>query len=362
MYCNMCGSQLPAGQTACPRCGMATPYNTIPSPELARESSSPQESVLPSYDLGPIMEFGPDSTNIYTQQRLQSNPYPADAPTAPPLTLIHAAQMSTRSGLITAMTTSMRRTFLSRGMIILLVAVAVSVIASGIGFIYYAAIAQPAHLHAQSVATAQALVKVQARASATAYTDSPQGIFALATHESPLVNDSLANNNFGFWTLLNRSDGGCTFSKNAFHIHVSAYDHSFYCTSIGDYTDFAFQVQMTQLKGSAGGIMFHALGPRLQTYLFAITKDGGYLLAVIQNETSSILTSNHSSAIKAGLNQSNLLTVIMRGSKIYLYANKQFLTMVNDNTFAEGYFSLYAATDFYTNSADVAFTDEDIWE
>jgi hypothetical protein len=58
----------------------------------------------------------------------------------------------------------------------------------------------------------------------------------------------------------------------------------------------------------------------------------------------------------------NLLTVIMRGSNIYLYANKQFLTMVSDSTFTGGYFGLYADTDAYTNSADVAFTNETIWE
>jgi hypothetical protein len=52
----------------------------------------------------------------------------------------------------------------------------------------------------------------------------------------------------------------------------------------------------------------------------------------------------------------------MRGSNIYLYANKQFLTMVSDSTLTDGYFGLYADTDAYTNSADVAFTNETIWE
>jgi hypothetical protein len=36
--------------------------------------------------------------------------------------------------------------------------------------------------------------------------------------------------------------------------------------------------------------------------------------------------------------------------------------MVSDTTLTEGYFGLYADTDAYTNLADVAFTNETIWE
>jgi hypothetical protein len=52
----------------------------------------------------------------------------------------------------------------------------------------------------------------------------------------------------------------------------------------------------------------------------------------------------------------------MRGSNIYLYANKQFLTTVSESTFTDGYFGLFASTDTYTNSGDVAFTNETLWE
>ena len=363
MYCNWCGSQLPADQAACPRCGLATTYNTsTPSPALAREGNSPQEAVLPSYAFGPIMEFGPDSTATQTQDPLQGTPYPPDAPPVPQSTLAYAAPLSAQAGLTASRpTTSIRRPVLSRRMIILLVVVAVCVIFSGIGLIYYAAIIQPAKLHTQATATAQAVAKAQARASATAYAHTPQGIFAQATGKRPLVSDSLANNNSGFWYVFNKSYGGCTFSNGAYHIRASAYNYGFYCSSTVEYTDFAFQVQMSILQGAGGGIRFHAFNQ--DAYRFGIEKDGSYVLNVIQNNNvTSTLASNHNSAIRAGLNQVNLLTVIMRGSNIYLYANKQFLTMVSDSTLTGGYFGLYADTDAYTNSADVAFTNETIWE
>lgn len=338
---------------------MATTYNTsTPSPAQAREGNSSQEAVLPAYTFGPIMEFGPDSTTIHTQAPLQATPYPP----VPQSILAYGVPSPAPAGLAAIRPTAgIRRPVLSRGMLILLVVVAVCVISSGIGLIYYAAIIQPANLHAQATATAQALASAQARASATAYAHTPQGIFAQATREKPLVSDSLANNNSGFWYVFNKPYGGCTFSNGAYHIRASAYNYGFYCSSTVEYADFAFQVQMSILQGASGGIRFHALDQ--DTYLFAIEKNGNYVLDVIQNGTvTSTLALNRSSAIRAGLNQANLLTVIMRGSNIYLYANKQFLTMVSDSTLTEGYFSLYAGTDAYTNSADVAFTNETIWD
>ena len=366
MYCNWCGNQLSADQMACPRCGIATSYHTsTPSAAIAGEGDSPQEATLPSYSFGPIMEFSIGGTDIQTQEPARNTPYQTGSLVAPQSASGYAQPFPAQAGqAVISSTAGTGRHELSRRMIILLVAVAVCVIFSGIGLIYYAAIFQPAKLRAQATATAQAIAKAEARASATAYAHSPQGIFAQATRETPLISDSLANNNSGFWFTLNRSDGGCAFSRDAYHIRVSAYAHSFWCSSSGgEYTGFAFQVKMTLLAGYSGGIMFHRLGPSLNAYLFTLHNDGSYALRILQNDNSNILlASNRSSAIIAGLNHTNLLTVIMRGSNIYLYANKQFLTMVSDSTLTIGYFALYASTDAYTNSADAAFTNETVWE
>ncbi|HZU67980.1 MAG TPA: hypothetical protein VFA09_11950 [Ktedonobacteraceae bacterium] len=252
-----------------------------------------------------------------------------------------------------------QRQRLSRGMVILLVVVALCVIASGIGLFYYAAIAQPAKLHAQATATAQVIAK----ASATAFAQSPQGIYERAIHQPVLVNQTLANNDAGFWDVINRPYASCSFINSAYHLRVSTQNHWFYCSSVGFYTDFAFQVQMTFIQGSAGGILFHETGPQLSSYVFAIAKDGSYLLTMIENNAvTATLASGHSPAIRAGLNQANLLTVVMQGSNIYLYANRQFLTKVTETTLTGGYFALFASTDIYTNSADIAFTNETLWD
>jgi hypothetical protein len=365
MYCDWCGSQLPADQMVCPKCGMVPP-DDISTPSLAsvKESNSPQEFVLPSYAFGPIMEFSLPNVAIQTQEPVQNSPMQSGSvgtPQAPSGYAQPFPMLAGQVGIGPTAATGRRR--LSRGMMILLVAVAVCVICSGIGLIYYVAIAQPEKFYAQATATAQARAKAQARASATAFAQSPQGIFEKATHETPLVNQTLANNDAGLWHVLNQPYGGCGFIGGAYHIRVSMHNYLFYCYSVGYYADFAFQVQMTLLQGSAGGILFHSLGPELNTYVFALTKDGSYLLNMIQNNNvTSTLASNHSPAIRAGLNQANVLTVIMRGSNIYLYANKQFLTLVSDSTLTGGYLGLFVSTDTYTNSADAAFTNETLWD
>jgi hypothetical protein len=365
MYCNWCGSQLPADQMVCPKCGLVTPGDaSIPSVASVKEEGSPQEFVLPSYAFGPIMEFSLLDAAIQTQEPVQNSPGQGGSVGTPQAPSGYAQPYPIVGDQVGSGPTATGRRRLSRGMMILLVAVAVCVICGGIGLIYYAAIAQPEKFYAQVTATAQTIAKAQARASATAFAQSPQGIFEKATHETPLVNQTLANNDAGLWSVLNRPPyGGCSFIGGAYHIRVSVYNNWFYCSSIGVYDDFAFQVQMKLLQGSAGGILFHSLGPELSTYVFALAKDGSYLLTMIQNNNAtSTLASNHSPAIRAGLNQANVLTVIMRGSKIYLYANKQFLTMVSESTLTTGYCGLFASTDTYTNSGDAAFTNETLWE
>ncbi|HEX6481527.1 MAG TPA: hypothetical protein VF043_22020 [Ktedonobacteraceae bacterium] len=365
MYCNWCGSQLPADQMLCPKCGLVTPGDTsIPSVPSVKEEGSPQEFVFPSDAFGPIMEFSLPDAAIQTQEPVRISSRQNSSVGTPQAPSGYAQPFPILGDQVGIGPTATGRRRLSRGMTILLVAVAVCVICSGIGLIYYVAIAQPEKFYAQATATAQTRAKAQARASATAFAQSPQGIFEKATHETPLVNQTLANNNAGLWNVLNQSSyGGCSFISGAYHIRVSVYNNWFYCFSIGDYTDFAFQVHMTLLQGSAGGILFHSLGPEVNTYVFALAKDGSYLLTMLQNNNvTSTLASNHSPAIRAGLNQTNVLTVIMRGSNIYLYANKQFLTKVSESTLTEGYCGLFASTDTYTNSGDAAFTNETLWE
>ncbi len=118
---------------------------------------------------------------------------------------------------------------------------------------------------------------------------------------------------------------------------------------------------MTIIKGDAGGLIFRLnLGSSsANSYLFLIDRLGGYRLVAIQNNNNvKQLANGLSSAINMGLSQSNLLTVIARGSNFYLYVNKQYITSVGDNTFSTGVIGVFAAG---ANATDAVFSNAQVW-
>jgi hypothetical protein len=71
------------------------------------------------------------------------------------------------------------------------------------------------------------------------------------------------------------------------------------------------------------------------------------------------LTTGLSPAIKTGLNQPNLLTVIARGSNISLYVNRRYIASVTDNNRSSGLIGVFAQND--GNLTDVAFSHAQVW-
>jgi hypothetical protein len=59
------------------------------------------------------------------------------------------------------------------------------------------------------------------------------------------------------------------------------------------------------------------------------------------------------------LNQVNLLTVIARGSNIYLYVNNHYLTHVTDSKRLSGAVGVFARSD--TTATNVQFSNAKIW-
>src|SRR6266480_1617537 len=113
----------------------------------------------------------------------------------------------------------------------------------------------------------------------------------------------------------------CTFTGGAYHVRSMNYED---CLSQGsNFRNFAFQVQMTILKGDAGGIIFRT------SYLFYFSTVGGYTV-------SFPLVSGKTQSFKSGLNQSNLITVVAHGSNFYLYVNKQYVTQFRDSIYSAG--------------------------
>ena len=124
-----------------------------------------------------------------------------------------------------------------------------------------------------------------------------------------------------------------------------------------DFKSVAFEVQMTLLGGTEGGILLYAGGPT--TYYFRISKDGNYaLLACTGTETSCnrTLTSGFSSWITSGRGQSNLLAVVAKGDGIQLYVNNQRIDDINDATSLHGQIGVVADT-----YSEVVFRNAKVW-
>ena len=71
-------------------------------------------------------------------------------------------------------------------------------------------------------------------------------------------------------------------------------------------------------------------------YSFYINQDGTYAFYLAGPSAGQYLRNGSSPFIKTGLNQTNLIAVVARGSTIYLYVNKQYITSLSDNTFSSG--------------------------
>jgi hypothetical protein len=124
--------------------------------------------------------------------------------------------------------------------------------------------------------------------------------------------------------------------------------------------ELAYQVQMTILKGDRGGIFFRQVGSQGPYYYFSITVTGSYELdASTDGKNLTILRKGTSSAIKTGLNQSNLLAVVAQGSMIDLYVNGQHIDQISDTTSSSGLIGV--AADASHQPAEVAFSNAQVW-
>jgi hypothetical protein len=188
-------------------------------------------------------------------------------------------------------------------------------------------------------------------------THPPQSIYELATSRSPFLSDSLSNNRELYpWREGTDKIGMCVFTGGAYH-NIEPTPGSFHlCSPLGVILrDFVFQVQMTIVKGDAGGIAIRANSKGGYGYNFLINQDGSYEL----NVDFTIIQGGSSSAIKVGLNQSNLIAIVAQGNTFDLFVNKHYITSVNDSTYSEGAIGTVAHAT--SKPTEVVFRNAMVW-
>ncbi|MBE3561244.1 MAG: protein kinase [Ktedonobacteraceae bacterium] len=218
-----------------------------------------------------------------------------------------------------------------------------------------------------SAATATAAAKAQATASAVAANPYPPyfpGKGTLALYD-PLRQQQ------DYWRVgANDTFGGlCQYTNNAYHIIQSKTQKTYICYP-GDrhgntptFKDFAFEVQMTVVKGDCGGMEFRADSGG-KAYLYVVCQDRTYGLwkyVDTSGQKASLFQtpSIDNSSIRAGLNQLNKIAVVVKGSNIKLFVNNQQIAEVQDPSYSTGALGLLAWSD--RQPTDVVYSDAKIW-
>ncbi|MEO8970131.1 MAG: hypothetical protein ABI406_00855 [Ktedonobacteraceae bacterium] len=295
------------------------------------------------------------------------------------------------SGYGTFQKTQPRRKSYSRGKTAILLLLALLMMFSGFGLIYYSTVVRPVQLRVEATQTVQSILttdvkattitsthatgtagainntlataQAQATAVAVATVTVYHAIYTQATSGIPVLDDSLSTNSSSNWDEYSDGNGGgCQFSGAALHASILLKNYFVACFAQStNFSNFAFQTQMTILKGDEGGVIFRANNANSNFYYFRVGHDGYYALFLSKgNNLNTTLAEDASPAIKTAPGQTNILTVIARGSNLYLFVNEQFVTSISDNTFTHGAIGVVAGD--LSHPTEVAFTHAEIWQ
>jgi hypothetical protein len=123
-----------------------------------------------------------------------------------------------------------------------------------------------------------------------------------------------------------------------------------------NFSDFAFQVEMTIIQVNGGGLVFRSSSSgndRFQVNANGYYGPGG-------TDTGSFLDLNGSS-INTGYSQINLLTVIAQGHNIYLYVNKKAVMYSNNSTLLGGQIGFFTV-DGDSEVTGIYFRNAKVWQ
>jgi len=257
---------------------------------------------------------------------------------------------------------------ISLGAFGLLIVMALLACGGGSGLAYYATIFHPAELHVQATTVAQAVLTAQSQSDiqATVIEDTmgPQELYDQITSEKPMIDDPLNAPGLLSWGYVSQP---CVYTNGTYHASVSAESpiaknhlaSNFCLASQLNLSNFVFQMQVAIVSGDMGGLIFRSNSFIIQGYLFGFSQDGSYSLINWGENNYQILARGSSPYLKEGLNQPNLIAIIVRGNNIYMYVNRQYIGGVNDNTHQSGLIGMFVSES--QKPTEVAFSHMQVW-
>ena len=388
MQCSSCGTTLQPGMTTCPSCGAtvaadtsdssyyesdseAVPYipytsaehkapepassapSETPEPEQSLHDPSPQPNASLAQDAASGKDIGLLPSESWAGEIESSATEPAS-----PADVV-AEQGTEPQPVLATHPDAMhhaRRRVLATSVIALLILLALLVIGSGGGLTYYVTTFHPAELKAKATAVAQnVLTEATARTAAI----NPQVLYTQIVNSKPTISDPLNDTNTSIW----EATPSCNLTNGAYHSSIATKSEIIFCRAVlTDFHNFAFQVQMTTIKGDLGGLMFRSsldASSQVQSYFFGLDSRGGFHLFTLQGGVINVLGNGTSSAATTGTNKTNLLTVIAQGSRFYLYVNRQFAAVINDKEYGSGGVGMFALD--LQNPTEVVFNNAQVW-
>jgi hypothetical protein len=222
---------------------------------------------------------------------------------------------------------------------------------------------------APRVASTVTPAAVTSRATATARTAAATATALASQNPYPPYKgklafyDPLGENDGGHgWDEFTDSDGACSFTDGAYHVSTFHTGYLQLCTEATNFSNFVYQVQMTIVAGEFGGIVFGVDSIHSQFYCLRIGQDGSYefyLYADNLGRGTQVLKSGASAAIKKGLNQSNLIAVVVSGGNVDLYVNHQHIAYISDSSYSQGQLGVFAEGS--SQLAGVVYKDVSVW-
>ncbi|HEX7735266.1 MAG TPA: DnaJ C-terminal domain-containing protein [Ktedonobacteraceae bacterium] len=366
----------------------ATPSGAIFASTPTDAGSPAQPRQQPYVDYGPTVppraqpqpypDYGRHQNAPVYNQATPQQPYPYPDYNTPAYNQATAPGYSPPSARPTKPKPGKLMTVLILGIVVLLIV--------GSGLAFYLGYYQPGQQHGLATQTAQGQVSATARAAATGTAQVAQGtanavatgtaqvqatvqayqsIYTHATSGTPALDDPLSTPSLtSLWTLTlgSPSSGGCTFTGGSYHSTITNTGYFQPCYALStNYSNFAYQVNMTIVQGDFGGLLFRANNAHNKFYLFRVGVDGSFALynyANTQGAQASLLLSGNSKAVK-GLNQSNEITVVAQHSAFYFFINRQYAGSVTDSTYSGGEVGVFGES--ITKSTDVAFNHAKVW-
>jgi len=195
------------------------------------------------------------------------------------------------------------------------------------------------------------------------HTDTAAKLNPYLPHTGVLVLSDLMSDNSKGYRWAERSSA-CQFSGGAYHISEAQQKTSHFCSAHSlSVSDFAFEVQMTIIKGDCGGMSFRVDLAKHNSYTLQVCPDGHYRLLLYVNGSARkvVIPSGSSAAIRIGLQQTNLIAIVATGPDFNLYINHQFVTKGSDDAYTLRSGLIGVNADANSNPTEVAYRDARVW-